>query len=333
MKTVIVYNLPASANAVDDLDVLVQVESVKKSLLELNHNIEIIGVDLNLKSFKETLEKSNPDIVFNLVEALNGTEAFMHYVPQILESLKIPFTGGSSSSLFITTDKVLTKKMFGNYKIPTPQWFVSNNVVKNDILPPYIIKPISVDASVGLDDESIINDAENINDELKARIEKYGDCFVEEYIDGREFNISVIETKDGPLVLPIAEIKFENYPQEKAKIVNYDAKWNEKSFEYHNTVRSFNFEKEDGKLLDELREVTIKCWNKFELKGYVRIDFRVDKENKIFALEINVNPCISPDSGFYAACEKYGWNYTKMVEIILDAVGNTKKLVSKLSVI
>jgi len=319
LKVLVVYNLPTDKNSADDLDVLTQVAAVKKSLEELNHSIFEFGSDLNLGLFKKKLEEIKPDLVFNLVEALNGTEAYMHFVPQILEKLNIPFTGGTSKSLFISTDKVFTKKMFDQFKIKTPKWLTAKNISDlNNCTSACIIKPISVDASVGLDDSSIIYDLKNFNEELKIRTEKFGECFIEEFIDGREFNISVIETENEPQILPIAEIRFENYPKEKVKIVNYDAKWNEDSFEYHNTVRHFDFEKEDDQLLEELKKITIDIWNKFELNGYVRIDYRVDNQNKIYALEINVNPCISPDSGFFAACEKYGWNYTQMVETILS---------------
>jgi D-alanine-D-alanine ligase len=255
------------------------------------------------------------------VEALEGVEAYMHFVPEILEKLNIPFTGGSSESLSVTTNKVFSKKMFDQFEISTPKWITSKNSDKISDLPvPCIIKPISVDASVGLDDSSIIYDFKNLSEELQQRIERYGACFIEEFIDGREFNISVIDTENGPLVLPIAEIRFENYPQDKVKIISYDAKWNDDSFEYHNTVRHFDFDKKDENLLAELKKITLQCWHKFELKGYARVDYRVDKQNNIYVLEINVNPCISPDGGFFAACEKYGWNYTKMVEVILSTV-------------
>lgn len=321
MKVLIVYNIPANENSADDLDVLTQVEAVKKSLIELSHNVVEIGVDLNLELFQQKVKEISPDIVFNLIEALNGTEAFMHFIPIMLENLMIPFTGGNSESLYITTNKVLTKKMFDQNNILTPKWFTTkNNIKKNNFPVPCIIKPIRVDASVGINDSSIIYDLKKLDDEFKIKIEKHGECFVEEFIDGREFNISVFKTANGPMILPIAEIKFENYPADKAKIVNYDAKWNEKSFEYNHTVRHFDFTNEDEELLENFKNITLKCWEIFELNGYARVDFRVDNENNIFALELNVNPCISPDSGFFASCEKYGWNYTTMVEIILNAV-------------
>lgn len=321
MKILIVYNLPSDKNSADDLDVLAQVDAVKNSLIDLGHLVTSFGINLNLESFQLKLNEFKPDLVFNLVEAINGVEMYLHFVPAILEKMNIPFTGGSSESLYVTTNKVLTKKMFDLFKINTPKWFSAKNIlIKKKFPVPCIIKPIYEDASVGLDDSSIIYDSKRLDEELSNRIRKYGECFVEEFIDGREFNISVMQTETGPLVLPIAEIRFENYPTAKAKIVNYEAKWNENSFEFKNTVRHFDFTKKDEELLNKLKEVTLQCWKKFQLNGYVRVDFRVDKNNNLYVLEINVNPCISPDSGFYAACEKYGWKYTKMVEEILIAV-------------
>ena len=321
MKVAIVYNLPDSKNSADDLDVLVQVEAVQKSLEHLGHNAVSLGVSLNLESFQKELKKIKPDLVFNLVEAISGVEMYLHFVPVILEKLNIPFTGASSEALFTTTNKVFTKKLFDTFSILTPKWETSKNKSsKIKIKTPCIIKPIYEDASVGLDDSSIVYDEEKLSDEFNNRTKKYGECFVEEFIDGREFNISIMDTEDGVKVLPIAEIKFVDYPDEKAKIVNYDAKWNENSFEYSHTVRHFEFFSNDKTLLKELEKVTIRCWEKFNLKGYARVDFRVDKGNKIYVLEINANPGIAPDSGFAAAAERYGWNYNKMVEVILNNV-------------
>ncbi|MFZ1289353.1 MAG: ATP-grasp domain-containing protein [Melioribacteraceae bacterium] len=321
MNVLIIYNLPSDKNTADDLDVLAQVVAVKKSLQKLNYKVDEIGINLNLDKFQQKLNEFKPDIVFNLVEAINGVEMYLHFIPVMLEKFKIPFTGGNSESLYITTNKVLTKRLFDLFNIPTPKWFTSNNdFAKINFQTPCIIKPIFEDASVGLDDTSIIYDNKKLNEELSNRIKKYGECFVEEFIDGREFNISVIETQNGPLVLPIAEIKFEDYPEDKPKIVSYDAKWKEESFEYSHSVRYFENNESDKLLFEKLKEVTINCWEKFQLNGYLRVDFRVDKNNNVYVLEINVNPCISPDSGFFAACEKYCWDYTKMVETILNSV-------------
>jgi D-alanine-D-alanine ligase len=317
MKAAIVYNLPDSKNSADDLDVLVQVEAVKKSIDNLGHEAVPIGISLNLESFEKEIREIDPDLVFNLVEAIAGVEMYLHFVPVILEKLNIPFTGASAQSLFTTTNKIFTKKLFNIFNIPTPAWITKKNIARqNNLITPCIIKPVYEDASVGLDDSSIVYDNEKLLDEFNKRTSIFGECFAEEFIDGREFNISIIETNEEPVVLPIAEIRFEDYPDDKAKIVNYDAKWNEDSFEYKHTVRHFDFETKDEDLLKRIKEISLECWNKFELKGYARVDLRTDNENNIYVLEINANPCISPDSGFAAAAEQNGWDYDMMVDVI-----------------
>ena len=320
MKIVIAYNLPSDEKKTDDLDVLIQVEAVQKSLNNLGHTTILFGVSLNLDLFQKKIIELKPDLVFNLVESINNIEMYLHFVPVILEKLNIPFTGPSAEALFTTTNKVFTKKLLGIYSICTPEWLTSKSIGPEiKVKTPCIIKPIYEDASVGLDDGSIIYDSKNLFAEFKERTKKYGECFVEEYIDGREFNISVLDTENGVIVLPIAEIKFEDYPIEKAKIVGYDAKWNENSFEYSHTVREFDYSENDKILLSDLEKVTFDCWHKFDLKGYVRVDCRVDKYNNIYVLEINGNPGIAPDSGFFAAAVKYGWSYDKMIEKIINS--------------
>ena len=325
MKIIIAYNLPVDETRTDDLDVLTQVEAVKKSLENLGHTSIPLGVSLDLDLFQRQIIKLEPDLVFNLVESINGVEMYLHFIPVMLEKLNIPFTGPSAEALFTTTNKVFTKKLLDVFAIQTPGWLTSERITQElNFVTPCIIKPIYEDASVGLDDDSIIYDSNKLFNEFKDRTKKYGECFVEEFIDGREFNISILDTKDGVKVLPIAEIRFEDFPENKAKIVSYDAKWNESSFEYSHTVRHFDFPEEDHNLLSELEKATINCWEKFNLKGYVRVDFRVDKNNNIYVLEINGNPGISPDSGFFAAATEYGWNYDKMVEEIINSVFRLK---------
>ena len=88
----------------------------------------LLGVTLNLEQFSENIIELKPDLVFNLVESILGTELYLHFIPVILEKLKIPFTGPSAESLYTTTNKVLTKKMLDLYSIPTPKWLISESI-------------------------------------------------------------------------------------------------------------------------------------------------------------------------------------------------------------
>jgi D-alanine-D-alanine ligase len=119
-------------------------------------------------------------------------------------------------------------------------------------------------------------------------------------------------------VLPHAEIRF-SFPDDKPHVLGYKAKWDEGSFEYKNTVRTFDFVPEDSDLLKELSEIALESWKLFGLKGYARVDFRVDQDGKIYVLEINANPCISSDSGFVAAALRAGISQKELVKrIVMD---------------
>ena len=130
-------------------------------------------------------------------------------------------------------------------------------------------------------------------------------CFAEAYIDGREFNIALMATVRGVQILPPAEMLFLDYPPGKLKLLDYRAKWVEDSFEYDNTRRTLDIGPQDDSL-DRSPDATLpwRCWNLFGLRGYARVDFRVDQQGNPFVLEINANPCLSPDAGFAAALEQ-----------------------------
>jgi D-alanine-D-alanine ligase len=147
-------------------------------------------------------------------------------------------------------------------------------------------------------------------------------CYAEQYIDGREFNVSLLGRAGQPQVLPIAEIDFSRFPPHKPRIVGYDAKWTEHSFEYGSTPRKFDFAPSDRHVLDELESMASATWDLFGLAGYVRVDFRVDADSRPWVLEINANPCLSPDGGFAAALERAGIGFDQAIQSILtDSVG------------
>jgi len=108
--------------------------------------------------------------------------------------------------------------------------------------------------------------------------------FAERFIRGREVNVSILACPEGPKVLPPAEILFPNFPEGKPRVVGYNAKWAEGSFEYENTPRTFDFSSRDGGLLEQVRKIAIQCWTQFELRGYARVDFRIDENDRPWVL-------------------------------------------------
>ena len=322
MKIIIVHADISEDSGKDEQDVLVQAESVSGALIDLGHEVLQLPVTLNLQKLERDLAREKPDLVFNLVESLDGTGRFLHFVPSLLEHVSIPFTGSGSESLYITTGKMLAKERLRYAGIPTPDWRteIVEGVQEAEFMTPYIVKPAWEDASVGLDDASIVRTGEELAEILRKRTERYGNCFIESYIDGREFNISLLADGSGGVqILPPAEILFDTFPADKPKIVGYEAKWKSDSFEYNNTPRTFDFPETDAALRDHLTDLSRHCWDAFDLQGYARIDFRVDRDSNPWVIEINANPCISPDAGFTAAAERAGIRYTQMIQRIIES--------------
>lgn len=319
---VIIHNsLPTDASP-DEKDVLIQAAAISDALTKLGYRTATIPFELDIKTFGDRLGKLEPLCVFNLVEAFNGDGRLIHLACSILDHLVVPYTGAGTEAMFLTSNKVLAKKWMLHTGIPTPEWIVSGKGQECNLPFPsrYILKTLWEEASVGIDKESVI-EAGGI-EELLGLMEKRSGalgktCFAERFIDGREFNLSILGATGGPKVLPPAEITF-SFPDERPRIVDYKAKWDEDSIEYKSTVRTFEFKDREAGLLMELERIARLCWNAFDLRGYARVDFRVDGQGRPWVLEINANPCISPDSGFVAASAKAGLSYARVIEYILS---------------
>jgi D-alanine-D-alanine ligase len=182
------------------------------------------------------------------------------------------------------------------------------------------VKSALEDASFGLDDGCVVRGAEAVK--LRAAdcyLKHGGRWFAEEFIDGREFNISLLQGPRGVDALPMAEMVFESWPTDRPRIVGYTAKWNDGSPEARQTVRHFGVERNEPSLAQRLKTVCEKCWKIFDLAGYARVDFRISEAGEPLVLEINTNPGIAPDAGLVAAAAQAGLDYDALIARILAA--------------
>jgi D-alanine-D-alanine ligase len=314
MKILILYNKISQTPTKDEIDVLEEVKLVSIALEELNHGVITRDCDMNLERIIEDIKEIEPDLIFNLVESMYNKGEFAYLSPSVLSYLNIKFTGNKLVPLFTSSNKILSKKELIRIGVPTPKYYTLDKLHKLNSKKKYIIKPIWEEGSLELDEYCIFNGSDKgyINGLSNKNKDYY---FVEEFIEGREFNVSIIGTDKGPKVLPIAEMIF-NFPDDKPKIMGYKSKWDENSFEYLNTERTFKVSN-DNNIKDKIRKICKKCWNEIGFTGYVRIDFRVDSKSNPYVIDLNLNPCISESGGFYAACKKAGYTYTSMIEQII----------------
>lgn len=307
--------------APDERDTLREVEAVSQSLRKLGYETVEVAVSLDLAQTIARIHRSRPFILFNLAESLGGESRFIHLVPSILEHIGIPFTGADERAMYLTTNKPLSKQLMLLFGIETPAWQTAREVRREGlkIRAPLIVKPVWEDGSRGIGEESVFYSEE----ECVERIEQVdstapGTFFVEAFVDGREVGVSLLADRGKPETLPPSEIVFTDFPVGKPRIVDYEAKWNPESLAGANTPRSFDFGDEDRVLTRRLKALAGKCWNCFGLRGYARVDFRIDKRNKPWVIEVNANPCVSPDSGFVAAAIAAGYTYEGIITRIID---------------
>ena len=329
-KTIaIVHNRVNNASLPDELDVLVQVDAVTQALSGLGYEPIAVACDIDLGTLKQTLTAMAPAAVFNLVESLDGHGRLIQVVPAFVDALGFACTGCPAEAIYLTSHKVMAKERMRNLGLPTADWI---NPVPMDIpwqgsahlelAGTWIIKSLWEHASLGLEQENLVKgSSREIAALLPDRANALGGaCFAERFIQGREFNLSLMNTDSGVRVLPPAEIVFQGIDRDQPKIVGYRAKWVQDAAEYHNTPRSFDFAAKDTPLIETLERLALVCWHGFGLRGYARVDFRVDDLGNPFILEVNTNPCISPDAGFCAALERGGISYEQGIQLILNHI-------------
>lgn len=324
MKVVVLHGAVAPNAPADEQDVLVEVDAVNGALESLGHSVSRLPFTMELPAVSSMLSGLEPELVFNLVESVDGKGRYIHLSPTLLDGLGIPYTGSHTEAVFTTSSKTLAKSIMRAAGIPTADWHTVTSLNGGQLKPGgrYIVKSVWEHASIGLDNDSVVEaaSAEGLADAIRSRSTgPAGECFAEEYIEGREFNISVIEEEDGPRVLPPAEMRFVGFGPDRHRILDYASKWDEGSVQYASTIRSFEFTGDDAPLIAELTDISGRCWRLFGLNGYARVDFRVDGAGRPYVLEVNVNPCISPDAGFMAAAARAGLVMRSVVGRIVRA--------------
>jgi D-alanine-D-alanine ligase len=329
VRLAVVHHAVGPKAPADEQDVLDQAAVVASALTQLGHDVVILRCSLDLATMSRELTTRGIEAVFNLVESLEGTGRLIHLFPYLLDAMGLFYTGANALSQLTTSHKVLAKERLRAAGIATPDWVGpfpkdgsgSNAPIKagEDKEGVWIIKSLWEHASVGLDEGSVVRgNREDVAAMLPQRAALLGGvCFAERFVEGREFNLSLLTGPEGPQVLPPAEILFEDFAPGTPRMVGYQAKWDPDSHAYQNTPRRFPKAAEDGSLLQNLRKIGVRCWDVFSLRGYARVDFRVDAEGRPWVLEINANPCLSPDAGFTAALEQAGISFEEAVERIV----------------
>ena len=321
MKVLVLHSdVPPDAPP-EDQDTLIAARAVCDALRLNDYQATLAPFAPDRDALAALLGEQQPDVVFNLVEGIGGKGNLAYLAPQLLDELGVRYTGTGAEALIVTGDKPRTKRLLRNAELPTPAWAEPphwEGLVPGRWPERWIVKCADEDASIGLDDGAVV-EAEAVPARAEDCAARYGGVwFSEQFVDGREFNIAVVEGLGIPRVLPMAEMTFADWPAGRPRIVGYVAKWDEASFESVKTVRKFGVEDDEPELAAKLRNLCEQAWLLLGCRGTARIDFRVDSEGNPLVLEVNPNPGIAPDAGLVAAAAEAGLCYADLIARIVE---------------
>jgi len=323
-RVAIVYNEPHHSryDAVSEgkavLGVLEAVEAVHRALLELDFDVTRVPVVPPLERAERKLKNLNTDLVFNLFEGFCGSPETEAVLPKILSKMEIPCTGCPASALKLGLDKAKMKVILKVAGIKTPDFQLLNPETLNwfRLGYPCIVKPRCEDASHGLSPGSVVNDSASLERQIGLMSNCYsGGALVEEFIDGREFNATILGDSECR-VLPVSEIVY-SLPSGMPRILTFAAKWKPDSpyFEGTKAVCPAEVEAEER---ERIAETAVAAFRILGDQGYARVDMRMDHAGQVNVIEVNPNPDISPVSGAVRQAEAVGMTYTQFIEKIVQ---------------
>jgi D-alanine-D-alanine ligase len=307
---------PGHHDAESESEVVAVSEFVALTLAQAGFAVSRLGVPSNIGGLLRQLEARRPDAVFNLFEGIPGQNESEAGLASLLQGLGIPFTGSPAQAIHLARNKPLTKALLQGAGLSTPAFEVVERLPLAS-LPrhwPLFVKPGLEDASIGIDQNSVVRGQEQLAARVGHLLENYGPpVLIEDYIPGREFNVSVIESADSKLqVMPLCEIRFNQGDGSSWPIMTYDAKWRPETREYQATPRHFTKDVEPN-LAEALSELARRAFRLLGCRDYARVDFRVSPAGKPYIIEVNPNPSIHPEAGLPAAVTAGGLTHARFI--------------------
>lgn len=310
MNVCVLFNAPSlptdHPDYAQEAGVLEAVEAVEQGLKAGGHRPIRREVRDDPAAMIAGLREAQSDVVFNLCEGLGGSGGGEAQVAGLLEWLGIPFTGCSSECLALARNKPLVKRVLLGAGIPTPRFYslAIETPLPAELLQPgdwprrWIVKPAREDASLGIGPESIVNSADALSERVADVRRRFGPALIEEYIDGREFNVGILALPN-PCTLPLAEIEFGPMAHGE-RLVTYDGKWSLQSEDCRSTPARCPADVAPV-LAAAIERFALTAFDSLGCRDYVRVDLRIGRDeqgaDQPMLLEINANPDIGPGAG------------------------------------
>ena len=313
MKVGILFDGMSALGQNPDVLILEAVEAVESAIETWGHDAIRVPVNPDGR-WVERVRRARFDLVFNLCEGIDSVAEFEPMVIAVLELFGIPYTGNSSATAALCLHKNLVNTMLDSAGLPVPRWSLARR--GEDVTSvgfPAICKPAAEDASIGIEQRSVVRSTRALLARVEAMHEMWDEVLIQRFIDGREVNVGIV----GDGLLPIAEINFGDMPRGMWKIVSYRSKWITGSDEDIGATPSCPADLPRA-LTRELERIALTAWRAVGGQGYGRADFRVDRTGRPWLLEVNPNPDISPGAGLARMAGVAGMDYAALVRRLCE---------------
>lgn len=316
MNIAVLYDGGADDWSPEDVQgVLEPVHAVSAALRSAGHRVTQVPVQRDFAWFDAV---RTIDLVYNLCEGVGGVSHLEYKVASVLDLAGIPYTGGTAWTMAVCHHKPLLNAVLAASGLPVPEWAVPDGTGVPEVPLPALVKPAAEDASVGVDQGSVVTTREDLEARVDVIARKFGDVIVQRYIHGREFAVAFV----GDVRLPLSEIDFSQMPDGAWPILSFDAKWKPGTPEDQGSQPVCPARVSEA-LARQLSATGWAAWRAVRGRGYGRVDFRVDEAGQAWVLEVNPNPDISSDAGLANMARAAGWSYRELVLQILEDATTT----------
>jgi D-alanine-D-alanine ligase len=313
MKIGLLFDGASALGASPDVLILDTLEALENVLTAEGNQVVRISAHTDAR-WIERVRKGKFDLIFNMCEGIDGIAALEPAAASMLELLGVPFTGASSWTTALSLRKHVVNSLLDRAGLPIPRFALARPGAPLPTVGfPAICKPAAEDASIGIEQRSVVRTTRALAERLASMYERWPEVIVQRYIDGREVNVGIL----GDMVLPVSEIRFDHMPKGKWRIVSYRSKWETGSDEDMGSEPHCPAEL-PAKLTTEVKKLSLAAWRQVGGHGYGRVDMRIDRAGRPWILEVNANPDIAPDAGLARMARAAGMDYAGLVSTVCE---------------
>lgn len=295
-----------------------------------SHHCALIPIGDCITTGLQEIRDFAPDLVFNLCEGVLGRTRWEAHFVLALDLLGIPYCGCDAATIGLCQDKGFIKQFLRQIGVATPPGFAlapgcPEDQAARDIAGllaatgRVIVKPAREDGGIGVDVDSVVSDASDALDRVRAVWASYQQpALVEGFIDGAEYNLAIYAGSHGLVALPPGQIVFASALSPEQRVVGWKAKWDIGSTEDLATesriVRNL-----DPALHADILQTCTRAATMLGMTGYCRFDLRQGPDGRIYVIDVNANPDIGPGSGFRKALAAADIPFTSFLEQLIAA--------------